>query len=590
MAKWMMAAKKADFASWSEALGVDPVVARIIRNRDITTVQEAECFLHGGLEKLHSPWLLYHMEQAVELILAKIEADKPIRIIGDYDIDGVCATYILKTGLRFLGARVDSAIPHRQKDGYGLSDGLIEQASEDNIDTIITCDNGIAAAAQIDYANSLGMTVIVTDHHEVPYEEDADHIRRERLPAAAVIIDPKQQGCHYPYENICGAVVAYKLIEALLEKTKSQNDLQQELLGFAAFATIGDVMELRDENRILVKEGLKQLQHTKNAGLKALMEVTGLEGKKLTPYHIGYILGPCLNASGRLDTAARALELLETQDGRKAAAIAGELKGLNDSRKDMTAKGVEEACHILETQPCGQEKVLVVYLPDCHESLAGIIAGRLRERYGKPVFVITKGEDGLKGSGRSIEAFSMYEKLSACKELFTKYGGHKMAAGLSMQEDKLEEFCRRINADCNLTENDLEETVHIDVPMPMSYVKESLVRQLSCLEPFGMGNPKPLFAQKEVYFVTGRVLGKNQNVGKYTVEDAEGKRYEMIYFGNLEKLDNYIADQYGQQCKEALYEAKGGAGRRICLTVAYHPDVNEFRGRISIQYVLEYYC
>lgn len=600
MAKWMVAAKAADFAAWSDAFGIDPVVARIIRNRDVTTPEEVEQFLHVGTEGLHSPWLLFGMETAVELIRTKIKEQCKLRIIGDYDIDGICAAYILKRGLDYLGAKADSAIPHRQKDGYGLSNGLIEQAAADGVETIITCDNGIAAAEQIAYANTLGMSVIVTDHHEVPYEEDGMGGRLELLPEAAVVIDPKQRQCTYPDPNICGAVVAYKLIEALLERMEKEESgsggkcgnasLLQELLGFAAFATIGDVMELRGENRILVREGLKQLQKTSNAGLKALIEVNGLEEKRLSPYHIGYVLGPCLNASGRLDTAARALELLEMKDARKAAAVAGELKAMNDSRKDMTAKGVEEACHKIDTESFGQDRVLVVYLPDCHESLAGIIAGRVRERYGRPVFVLTGAEEGIKGSGRSIEAFHMYEHLSACKELFTRFGGHKLAAGLSMEEDKLEEFRRRINENCGLTEEDFEETVHIDVPMPLSYVSEKLIRQLSCLEPFGPGNPRPLFAQKGVWFVTGRILGKNQNVGKYTVEDEAGKRYEMIYFGNLEKFNRFLEEKYGEQAVKALYEAKGGVGRTMEVTVAYYPDLNEYKGRVSIQYVLQHYC
>lgn len=599
MAKWMVSAKKADFEAWGTAFGIDPVVARIIRNRDITTPEEAERYLHAGRDSMYSPYLLYGMEQAVKLILVKIEAHKKIRVIGDYDIDGICAAYILKKGLDCLGADVDTAIPHRQKDGYGLSDGLIKQAAEDGVDTVITCDNGIAAAEQTAYAESLGMTVIVTDHHEVPYEEAEDKTRKEMLPQAAAVIDPKQERCSYPFKNICGAAVAFKLVEALFQKTEERHkggpdvrkeEVLDELLGLAAFATIGDVMELRDENRTLVKYGMQQLQHTSNAGMKALIEANGLEEKRLTPYHIGYILGPCLNASGRLDTAARALELLETQDRRQAAALAGELKGLNDSRKDMTEKGVKEACHIIETQPCGQDKVLVVFLPDCHESLAGIIAGRLRDRYGKPAFVLTGAHEGIKGSGRSIEAFPMYEQLSACKELFTKFGGHRLAAGLSMEENKLEQFRRVINENCKLTEEDFEERVHIDVPMPLSYVNEKLILQLSCLEPHGPGNPRPLFAQKDVYFVTGKVMGKNRNVGKYTTEDKAGRRYEMVYFGNLEKFNSFLKDKYGKPAVDALYKAKGGAGRDIGLTIAYYPDLNEFRGRTSIQYVMQHYC
>lgn len=591
MAKWYVAAKKADFAAWSQMFGIDPVVARVIRNRDITSIDEVKHFLDAGRKDLYEPSLLYGMEQTVQLIRAQIKEQKRFRIIGDYDIDGVCATYILKKGLMLAGADVDTAIPHRQKDGYGLSDSLIDAAAADGRETIITCDNGIAAAEQIAYAKRLGMTVIVTDHHEVPYEElkqaDGSILKRELLPQADVIIDPKQEACAYPFPSICGAVVAYKLVQSLL----GEDMLPEELLGFAAFATIGDVMELRDENRIIVRCGLDMLQHSSNPGLRALIEVNGLAEKTLTPYHIGYILGPCLNASGRLDTAALSLELLEETDERKAMKLAGELKGLNDSRKDMTARGVEEACRLIESGPNGQDKVLVVFLPDCHESLAGIIAGRVRERYGRPTFILTRGEDGIKGSGRSIEAFHMFEQMSRCKELFTKYGGHKLAAGLSMREEDIERFRVCINAECGLCEEDFEETVRIDVPMPLSYVTKELIQQFSCLEPFGVGNPKPLFAQKNLKFLKGRIMGRNQNVAKYVTADESGAQYEVIYFGNLEKLHQWMQEQFGADAVQDLYE---GHRRKetdaIIMSIAYYPDLNEYQGRSSIQYVMQHYC
>lgn len=592
MSKWMVAAKRADFQQIAREYQISPVLARIIRNRDVVKDEDIRKFLQGTAEDLYAPELLKDMDVAVQLLLEKINQRKKIRIIGDYDIDGVCATYILYRGLEACGAVVDTAIPHRVRDGYGLNETLIKEAYDAGTDTVLTCDNGIAAMQQIDFANELGMTVVVTDHHEVPYEEENGE-KRYLIPHAAAVIDPKQKDCTYPFKEICGATVAYKLVLALLSKKNEctwqkvmHTELGQELLEFAAFATIGDVMELRDENRILVKCGLKLMKDTRNVGLRALLDVTGTKPENIKPYTIGYVLGPCLNAMGRLDTAVNALELFITRDRAKAAVIAGNLKAMNDSRKELTQKGVEEAILQIEEQDLNKDRVLVVYLPDVHESLAGIIAGRIREKYGKPAFVLTKGEEGVKGSGRSIEAFSMYDEMTKCKELFTKYGGHKLAAGLSLPEENVERFRNALNQNCTLKEEDFEEKVLIDVPMPMSYATMDFVQELDMLEPFGNGNPKPLFAQKQVEFVKGRILGQNRNVGKYTVADENGKIYEMIYFGDLEAFNCYMIRKYSEEAVDKLY---AGQAKGIEMDVIYYPDVNEYRGNQTIQMVMKDY-
>lgn len=618
MAKWMVSAKKADFAKIAETFGIDPVIARIIRNRDIVGDEEINLFLHGTLEDLHEPRLLYDMEKAVAFMLSESERGAAVRIIGDYDIDGVCATYILLRGLRFIGAKADTVIPHRIRDGYGLNDHLIEEAHQDGVRTIITCDNGIAAAEQIVYAGELGMNVIVTDHHEVPYEEAEDGTRRELLPPAAAVIDPKQEKCGYPFSGICGAVVAYKFVQVLTEEyskrqsgtmmrpetdmclgeeragsrtgpgalAEAREKLLSELLEFAAFATVGDVMELRDENRIFVKYGLRQIARTKNPGMRALLEVNGLQDKPLSAYHIGFVLGPCLNATGRLDTALKALRMFESGFAQ-AVTIAGELKELNDSRKEMTKKGTEQAAELIENGPFREDKVLVVYLPDCHESLAGIIAGRLKEKFHKPVFVLTKGEDGVKGSGRSIEGYHMYEEMSLCKHLFTRYGGHRMAAGLSMPEEKIEEFRRTLNRNCRLTEEDFMEKLLIDVPMPLSYISLDFVRQLRVLEPFGNGNAKPVFARKNVHILHGRILGKNENVGKYRIQDEEGNLFEMIYFGDLPEWHAFLETEFGKEERIRLYQE---GSKRIIIQMVYYPDINVYQGKESLQIVMQDYA
>lgn len=592
MANWVVLAKKADFAHIAERFGVDPVIARIIRNRDIVGDGEIDRFLHGTLHDLHAPRKMKDIGKAAEIILDKIRQKSLIRIIGDYDIDGVCSAYILLRGLEQCGAVADAVIPHRMRDGYGLNDGLIREAYEAGVDTIITCDNGIAAYEQIAYAKSLGMTVIVTDHHEVPYEGETKE-RREVLPPADAVVDPKQEACQYPFDGICGAVVAYKFVQVLLEEhekrkgmAEKREELLRELLELAAFATVGDVMELVDENRIIVKYGLQAMVHTKNHGLRALIEVNGLQNKPLSAYHIGFVLGPCMNATGRLDTAARALAMLRSGSYAEAVSIAGELKELNDSRKGMTLKGTEEAVAQIESSELRNDKVLVVFLPQCHESLAGIIAGRLREKYHKPVFVLTRGEEGVKGSGRSIEGYHMYERMSDCKQLFAKYGGHKMAAGFSMREEDIDVLRRELNKNCNLSEKDFEEKVLIDVPMPISYIRKDLVDQFALLEPFGNGNPKPVFAQKNIRICRGRLLGKNQNVGKYQIMDEHGKSMEMMYFGDMERWHAFLDGQFGVSERERLY-VKGSD--RITISMLYYPDINIYQGKETLQVVMQDY-
>lgn len=569
MEKWMVAAKRADFKGIGERFGIDQVTARIIRNRDVIGEKAIEKYLHGSRKDFYSPWLLKDMEKAVAILQEKIENRNRIRIIGDYDIDGVMSTYILLESLRGLGCDVDMMIPNRITDGYGINEHLIEQAWQEGRDTIITCDNGIAAVTQIRKAKDLGMTVIVTDHHEVPFE-DLEGERKEILPPADAIVNPKQKACSYPFAGLCGAVVAMKVMEALYEKMAPEVDLVDKMLPFAGIATIGDVMDLQDENRILVKEGLQRLHHTTNLGLQELIRVNNLEPENISPYHIGFILGPCLNASGRLDTAKRALQLLLADSREEAAVLADDLKNLNESRKEMTAQGLEKAIEQVESTSMMEDTVLVVFLPECHESLAGIIAGRLRERYHKPSFVLTRGEDGVKGSGRSIESYSMYEKLCECKEYLTKFGGHPMAAGLSLEEENVERFRRKLNEQSGLTEEDLVEKVTIDVPMPIHYIRKDLVQELSLLEPFGKGNEKPLFAQKNLWVSQMRVFGKNRNVVKMRLTDENGYPMDGVYFGN--------GDEFAEE----------GRGKRK-ISIVYYPDINMYQGRESLQVIIRHY-
>ena len=579
--KWFVTTKKADFNHIAAEFGISPVLARIIRNRDIVTEEEVRYFLHGTLEDLHDPYLLKGMKDGSAFLYAAIREKKQIRIIGDYDVDGICSTYVLYHALQLLGASVSYRIPHRIKDGYGLNEEIIRECSGQQVEVIVTCDNGIAAAKEIALAKELGMEVLVTDHHEVPYREitgvDGMTEREEILPPS-LVIDPKQKGCPYPYKGICGAVVAYKLVQVLLEQAEKEQLITvadrkaclAELLEFVAMATICDVMDLLDENRIIVKYGLKQMEQSQNLGLRTLIEVCGLKGQKLGNYHVGFILGPCLNATGRLDSAARAMELFLCTELREAVVIATDLKALNESRKELTEQGVKEAVRQMEAGEHGTDKVMVIYLPDCHESIAGIIAGRLREKYAHPFFVLTKAEEGLKGSGRSIEAYHMYEGLHGVEDLLTKYGGHKLAAGLSLEEKNLEELRRRLNADCHLTEEDFVHKILIDVPMPLSYVNMQFVESLSLLEPFGNGNKKPVFACKDVPISHVQLRGKNKNVAGFLLTDETGRKLDGIYFGEAERF----------------YEEMQG---RQSLQIVYYPDINEFRGNRSLQIVVTNY-
>lgn len=562
--KWMVYAKKADFDGLARQFGITPVTARIIRNRDVVGEEAVRRYLYGTRRDLYSPHLLKDADKAAEILLEKIAAGKWIRIVGDYDIDGVCATYLLYTAFKRLGAKVDYEIPDRIKDGYGINEQIIEAAAADGVDTVLTCDNGISAVPQMEYARQHGLTVVITDHHDIAQDADGKDI----LPWASAIVNPKRADCTYPWKEICGAVVAYKLIRILYERAGIPMKEWEEMLEFAAIATVGDVMRLQDENRIIVKEGLKQIPQTKSIGLKLLVEKNNLDISNLSAYHIGFVIGPCLNAGGRLQTAKLALRLLLSRDAEEADALARELKLLNDQRKDMTAQGLEQAARQVE-EHFRNDKVLVVYLPDCHESLAGIIAGRLRERYNKPSFVITKSEDGVKGSGRSIEAYHMFASLCEVKELFTKFGGHPMAAGLSMAEEAdVERLRRQLNERAKLTEEDFIPKLWIDVPMPMDYVTEDLIHELELLEPFGNGNEKPQFAQKGLRIRSARVLGRNRNAVKLAVITPDGTPMDAMVFTDG---DAFLEEMGDSRVMDAIY----------------YPTINEYNGNRTIQAVVK---
>jgi len=547
---------------------ISPMTLRLIRNRAGESEEAVRNYLYGTLDSLADPMQMKGMEAAVALLQKKAAEGAPIRIIGDYDIDGINATHILLTALRRIGGKVDTVIPDRKKDGYGINENLIREACEAGIDTIVTCDNGIAAGEEIAFAKSLGLTVVVTDHHEVPYQEEEDGSRRQLLPPADVIVNPKQADCPYPFKKLCGAAVVWRLTEALYQAAGISREEVLELAEFAAVATVGDIMDLTGENRILVKYGLKRLEETKNPGYRALLAVNGLEGKKLTAYHVGFVLGPCINATGRLDTAKRALQLLGAESKIQAEELAGDLKALNDSRKNLTAKETEAAIRLIEESDLKADRVLVIYLPGCHESLAGIIAGRLKERYFKPCFVLTDAEEGVKGSGRSIPGYSMFEELTRVKELFTRYGGHPMAAGLSLPAENIEKFRKVINENCTLTEEELIPRLSYDAVLPLPYACESLLRELELLEPFGKANERPLFAVGNLRVCSARILGKNANVLKLWLENPEGLRMEAISFGDVQEQLKYI------ESKERI-------------SILYYPDWNEYQGQRSVQLVVQ---
>ena len=565
----MLQTKRADFSGIAARFHISPVTARIIRNRDVEGETAIDRYLNGTLDQLYNPHLMKDMDKAASLILEKIQAGARIRIVGDYDIDGVCSTYLLYRGLSRCGGHVDYQIPERIRDGYGINESIIRKAKEDGIDTIVTCDNGIAALEQVRLAKELGMTVIVTDHHEVVRTEDGSQI----LPEADAVVNPHRDDCPYPFAGICGGVVAYKLVQVLYEQNRIPEQEWKDMLEFAAIATVGDVMKLQDENRIIVRWGLKQIPHTASAGLRALVEACGLDICNLTAYHIGFVIGPCLNASGRLKTAQLALELLLCEAGTPAALraeeMAAELKLLNEERKDMTQAGMEQAFEQVDTE-LADDDVLVVYLPDCHESLAGIIAGRVREAYNKPSFVLTKGEDCVKGSGRSIESYHMYRALCGVQDLLLKFGGHPMAAGFSLKEENVGEFRRRLNEQSTLTREDFIPKIWIDVAMPLEYISEALVNELKSLEPFGQGNEKPQFAQKNLRIRSLRALGRNNNAVRMTVVTEQGRPMEAMVFTEADKF---------------VEEAKNSRS----MDVIYYPDINEYNGNRTLQIVVRAY-
>lgn len=582
MEKWIEIRKGGNFMEMAKKYGIDPLIARIIRNRDIIDEKEITEYLYGGKEALHNPHLLKDVDKAAEIIAEGIAEKKAMRIIGDYDIDGVNATYILLDGIRRCGGNVDAAIPDRMKDGYGINEHLIEQALSDGKELLITCDNGIAAINEINFAKEKGMTVVVTDHHEIPYR-NAEQGKEFLRSNADAIVNPKQADCPYPCKGICGAVVAWKLVQVLYERMDIPVEEADIFIENAGFATVGDVMDLTGENRILVKLGLKALEHTKNPGMKALIAKNKLSDKPLSAYHIGFVLGPCINASGRLDTAKRSLELLLERDEVKASALAGELVELNESRKYMTQQETQKALEQIEKEGREKDKVLVVYLPECHESLAGIIAGRIREAYQRPVFVLTRGEEGVKGSGRSIEAYSMFDKMTEVAELFTKYGGHPMAAGLSMREEDIDTLREQLNQKAELSEEDMAEVVRLDAVLPMSYFTVDTIRQLSVLEPCGKSNTKPVFADRNIKVTRAGIVGVNRNVLKLHLLDSKGNPVAGVYFGEVEKFLTFLSEKFGSEEVDAAMHGKENS---IQFAAVYEPAVDTYSGRESVQAII----
>jgi single-stranded-DNA-specific exonuclease len=568
--KWVVLMKKADFNGIGRKYGIDPVIARLIRNREVTGDEAIRKYLYGSPEDLYDPMLLKGMEEACGIIADAVQRGRKIRVIGDYDIDGVMSSYILLTGLRVIGGNADVRIPNRMIDGYGLNANLVRAAKKDGKELIVTCDNGIAAAGAVALAKELGMKTVVTDHHEVPFEQGDDGKRRHRLPGADSVIDPKQEGCAYPFKELCGAGVAFKLVSALYDRFQIPQEKKEDLLQYVAFATVGDVVSLTDENRILVREGLKRLRKTDNRGLAALIRENELDPERINSYQIGFVLGPCVNASGRLNTAARALKMLCAKTEEEASALAKDLIRLNKTRQDMTEQAASEAYELVDSTGLSEDRVLVVHLPDCHESIAGIVAGRLRERYYRPAIVLSGRGNKVKGSGRSIEGYDMFAEISACGGYLTKFGGHRMAAGMSLEEANIGPFRSALNRACTLTGDDLTEKVVIDVPMPVTYVTRELVRQLDLLEPFGTGNPKPVFAQSGLRAMQTRVFGKNRNVAKCRLVDENGRAADAVYFGEADAFAEYVST-HGT------------------ISVIYYPAIDSYRGADSLQMIIREY-
>lgn len=582
MGNWRLYNKKCDFEGIGARLGVHPVLVKVMRNRDLLDEESMRKFLFSNTDELHDYSSMIDIDKAIDIIMEKIDEGAKIRIIGDYDVDGIMSTYILKKGLSMCEADVDYVIPHRIKDGYGISVSLIDEAYNDGIDTIITCDNGIAAVEAFDHALELGITCIITDHHEIPYEED-ENGRRYIIPTVPAVVDPKREECIYPFKGICGAVVAFKVIECLWDAMGIVTDEIDELRELAGFATVCDVMELKDENRTLVKYTLKSLPHSHNIGMRALVKVCELEGKNISSHSIGFVLGPCINATGRLESANLSVDLLMCETIEDGLEVAKELKDLNEKRKQLTEEGLKQADEAIE-QSGADDKVLVVYLPGLHESLAGIVAGRIKEKYYKPVFVVTDGKEGMKGSARSIPEYHIYDAMTEVKDVFSKYGGHAMAAGFSVKDGMLEEFRKRINENCRLEPQDFERKVVIDVALNMETVNMNLVEQLSLLEPFGNGNEKPVFAQKNICFISGKIIGKNANVGRFKVRTESGAVGEMLLFYDLGRFFDTINSKYGEGTSDRLLS--GNNNNDIIMDVVYYPGINEYQGRKSLQFIM----
>lgn len=581
----MVAAKRADFKQIGEKFHIDQVTARLIRNRDVIGDEAIDSYLNGDISYLANPFLLKDADLLTDILIQKIKEKKKIRVIGDYDIDGVMSTYILLTALKKVGANADYMIPDRIKDGYGLNIDLVQKANADKVDTILTCDNGIAAIKEINYAKEHGMTVLVTDHHSIPFEEVNGERVYQRSNADA-IVNPHQVECKYPYKEFCGGVVVWRVVEILYEKMGIDKSCSLELLEFAAFATVGDVMPLTGENRIIVKEGLKRIRQTTNIGLLALIRNSGLEPSQIEAYHFGFVLGPCVNATGRLDTAKRAVELLICKDPDKAQQMAIELVHLNEERKKMTDEGVKQAIEIYEKNGYEKDAVLVIYLEDMHESIAGIIAGRIREKYHKPTFILTKAEGGVKGSGRSIEEYSMYEEMCKCKDLLDKFGGHPLAAGLSLQPENVDKFRQMMNEKSTLSEDDLEEKVHIDVPMPVSYVTKNLIREFEILAPFGKDNERPVFADKNLSVKELKTVGKDNATLKLTLMTEEGILVDAIRFRDAGDVVDYLTEKFGES---EVYAAMNGLKNNIKISIVYAASINVFKGNESVQIRIDKY-
>lgn len=584
MENWVIKNKKADFEKIMRESGVSEVLARCLVNKGFEEPEEIHAFLNPKLQDLYDPQLLKDMKKACSILTDKINQGKKIRIIGDYDVDGVVATYILYRTLTFIGAEVDYDIPDRIKDGYGININMVEAAYLEQVDTILTCDNGIAAMDQISRAKEYNMTVIVTDHHSLVQEEDGSIL----LPKADAVINPKQMDCTYPFKGLCGAAIAYKLCVALTASypLPQRDDFLKELISYAAIATICDVMDLVDENRVLVKYGLEFLKETKNKGLLALMDAGSIDKNQLNTFHMGFVIGPCLNASGRLDTAKKGLELLLADTEEEAVKLAGEVRNLNDIRKNMTADNTQKAIQLIDESDLKYDKILVVYLNDCHESIAGIIAGRIRERYNKPTIVLTDAENCIKGSGRSIEQYNMYEELCRCRDLFLKMGGHPMAAGLSLLPENVEVLRTFLNENTGLTDEMLIPKITIDIHLPLGYVTEGMIQELRQLEPFGKGNEKPLFAEKNLKIKSALIIGKNASGIRFRVENQYGREMDAIYFGDVIQFFQYIGNTYGEEEAEKL---KTGRGMKATFSITYFPRMNEYNGFKTIQLMIQNY-